>query len=326
MKSSAKTSRFGSWRVWVVLLLLLCGLEAGAQRKKRIAVLNFETGADAKQTAQSLGEKDDLGLTLANLLMNEVAGSAKVQVVERAAMDKIIHEQNLSNTDRMDPATAARIGKIAGVDAVLIGSVAQFEGSSKESAVTKVAGLANLGFGTGGKNQAHRMQTKVDIVLTGRLVDVNTGVVLVTAQGSGSAEHAELRTTSEVSGQQTGGSPVLNEATMKAIQTLAAKLDASPAMNETVAVARTAYKGPVADADANTLILAISSKEGARVGDVVQISRVGRTVKDKSGAVLKVLYEPLGTAKITDVDEKSATATFSGSKPARVDDVATFTP
>lgn len=325
MRRNGQRSGLGWKQLWAVVLLLLCGLQAGAQRKKRIAVLSFETGADAKQTAQRLGERDDLGLTLSNLLVNEVAGAGKVQVVERAALDRIIKEQNLSNSDRMDTSTAARIGKIAGVDAILIGSVAQFTGSSKESAVTKWAGLANVGTGAGGKNQAHRMQTKVDVVLTGRLIDVNTGVVLATAQGTGSAEHAELQTTSGAAEQQMG-SPVLNEATMKAIQMMATQLDASPAMTETLAVARSSYKANVADADANTLILALSSASGARVGDVIQISRVGRTVKDKSGVVLKVLYEPLGTAKITEVDDKSATATYSGSKPAKVDDVANFTP
>ena len=325
MKANRQQARFRFKQLWVIVLILVCSLPAGAQRKKRIAVLSFETGADARQTAQSLGEKDDLGLTLSNLLVNEVASAGKVQVVEHAALDRIIKEQNLSNSDRMDPSTAARIGKIAGVDAILIGSVAQFTGSSKESAVTKWVGLANVGMGAGGKNQAHRMQTKVDIVLTGRLIDVNTGVVLATAQGTGSAEHAELQTTSGVAGREMG-SPVLNEATMEAIQMMATQLNASPAMTETLAVARSSYKTTVADAEANTLILAVGSKEGARVGDVVQISRVGRTIKDKSGAVLKVLYEPLGTAKITEVDDKSATATFSGSKPAKVDDVANFTP
>lgn len=309
--------------VLALLFVLGSATVSHGQRKKRIAVLSFETGTDAKQTAQTLGVRDDLGLTLSTLLVNEVAGAGKVDIVERAALDKILKEQNLSNSDRMDNSTAARIGKIAGVDAVLIGSVAQFTGSSKETNGSRILSLAGKSGLNGG--QAHRMQTKVSIVLTARLIDVITGVLLTSGQGTGEAENTELQVSSAAKGQESG-SPVLNEATLKAIKGLAAQLDASPALTETVAVARAPYKTTVADVDGNTLILALGSSGGSRVGDVVQISRTGRTIKDKIGAVLKVLYEPLGTAKITEVDDKTATATFTGSKPPKVDDVASFAP
>lgn len=319
-------------RRWLWIAVALCfalamqsPAAAHAQRKKRIAVLPFETGSDAKQTAQLLGVRDDLGLSLSNLLVNEIAGAGKVDIVERSALDKILAEQNLSNSDRWDNKTAARIGKIAGVDAVLIGSTAQFSGSSKETKGSQIWSMAGK---TGMNNgQAHRMQTKVTIVLTGRLIDVNTGVLLVSGQGTGDSENTELQVNSGAKNQQSG-SPVLNDATMKAIRTLAAQLDASPALSETVAVARTAYSTTVADVDGNTLILALGTSGGTRVGDVVQISRTGRTIKDKNGAVLKVMYEPLGTAKVTEVDSKTATATFTatGTKSPKVDDVANFAP
>ena len=311
----------GAW----VVLVLLCAMAAQGQRKKRIAVLSFETGADTKQTAEKMGVRDDLGLALSNLLVNEIAGAGKVEIVERSALDRVLKEQNLSNSDRMDDKTAARIGKIAGVDAILIGSVVQFAGSTKETNGSRWASLASTGTSLGNKSQAHRMQTKVSMVITARLVDVNTGVVITTAQGTGEAENAELQVASGANNQQMG-SPVLNEATMKATKGMAAQLNASPALSETIAVARKPYRGAVADAEANTLIIAVGANGGARVGDVVQISRTGRTIRDKSGAVLKVMYESLGTAKVTEVDDKTATALYSGAKPVKVDDTASFAP
>ena len=304
-----------------VALLLLCVVTAYGQRKKRIAVLSFEMGSDSLQTAQRLGAKDDLGLALSNLLVNDLAGGGKVQIVERSALDKILKEQNLSNTDRMDNTMAARIGKIAGVDAILICSVTQFVGSIKETGGSRLmVGLS------GGKNNAHQMETKVSIVTTARLIDVNTGVVMTTAQGQGDAKHVEMEVATGANNQQMGN-PVLNEATMKAIKTLSDQLNGSSALTETVAIARVAYKGPVADVDTNTLVLAIGTSGGVRVGDVVQISREGRTIKDpKTGAVLKTMYDPLGTAKITEADEKTATATYSGTKPVKVNDTAAFVP
>ncbi len=326
MKSRLERSRWMRARLVrgaCVVVVLLCAMAAHGQRKKRIAVLSFETGADTKQTAEKLGVRDDLGLALSNLLVNEIAGAGKVQIIERSALDRVLKEQNLSNSDRMDNTTAAHIGKIAGVDAILIGSVVQFAGSRKETGVSSLASLAAIR--SGNKNQAHRMQTKVSMVITARLVDVNTGVVITTAQGEGDAENAELQVASGADNQQMG-SPVLNEATLKATKGMAAQLNASPALSETIAVARKPYKGAVADAEANTLILAVGANGGAQVGDVVQISRTGRTIRDKSGAVLKVMSEPLGTAKVTEVDDKTATALYSGAKPVKVDDVASFAP
>jgi len=301
-------------------LLLACaaGSLHAQERRKRVAILSFELGTGARQTATNLGLHDDMGLVLSDLLLHELVAAGKVELVEHSAVDKIIHEQNLSNSDRFDNATAARIGKIAGVDAVVLGSVTQFTGTSKETAGSKGASIfVNSG--------AHRMQTQVSIVTTARVVDVNTGVVLASAEGRGSAQNTETRVATGAQGSQSG-SPVLDDATLKAIKMVADQLDASPALTTMVEVARTEYKANVADATGNTLILDVGSKGGVHVGDVLQVSRSGRVVKAKDGTVLKTIYDPLGTAKVTEVDSNSATATFNGTRPVKVDDVAIFKP
>jgi hypothetical protein len=46
-------------------------------------------------------------------------------------------------------------------------------------------------------------------------------------------------------------------------------------------------------------------------------------VKDPStGKVIKTITNKIGDATVTDVDANSATATFSGSGPAKVNDIA----
>ena len=59
-------------------------------------------------------------------------------VIERKAMDKILAEQNFSNSDRANPNSAAKLGKLLGVDAIIVGSITQF-GSDKKT--TNVGGL-----------------------------------------------------------------------------------------------------------------------------------------------------------------------------------------
>src|SRR5207253_4512426 len=60
---------------------------------------------------------------------------AKYSVIERKALDKILAEQNFSNSDRADSSTAAKIGRILGVDAIIIGSITQFGRDDKNTTV-----------------------------------------------------------------------------------------------------------------------------------------------------------------------------------------------
>lgn len=60
---------------------------------------------------------------------------------------------------------------------------------------------------------------------------------------------------------------------------------------------------------------------GVRLGDVLQISRVVRTVKDPAtGKVIKSIVNKIGDAKVTEVDADSATVIFTGDAVAKVGD------
>src|SRR5439155_8572508 len=45
-------------------------------------------------------------------------------VVERQRLDALLREQNLATQNMLDPATVKKIGKILGVDAIFVGTVA----------------------------------------------------------------------------------------------------------------------------------------------------------------------------------------------------------
>jgi hypothetical protein len=77
----------------------------------------------------------------------------------------------------------------------------------------------------------------------------------------------------------------------------------------------------VADVTGNTLVLNVGSKAGVKVGDMLDISRPVKTIKDPTtGKVLRIVTSKMGTATVTDVDEQSATASYSGVSPAKVGD------
>ncbi|MFW6238198.1 MAG: CsgG/HfaB family protein [Halanaerobiales bacterium] len=50
-----------------------------------------------------------------------------LQVIERNRIEEIIDEQDLGTSGRVDPATAAGIGKILGVDTMILGNLTRME-------------------------------------------------------------------------------------------------------------------------------------------------------------------------------------------------------
>jgi Flagellar assembly protein T, C-terminal domain len=100
---------------------------------------------------------------------------------------------------------------------------------------------------------------------------------------------------------------------------MAKQLDADSGKVPTVVLA---INGLVADVSGNTLILNVGKKAGVKVGDKLEVSRPVRTIKDPAtGKVIKSVTDKVGDATITEVDDDSATATFSGSGGAKVGDM-----
>src|SRR5487761_1237184 len=107
-------------------LLAVCIPGWGQDQKKRIAVMNFDFSAVQSGLAAIFGNQQDVGKGLADLLVDRLVTDGTYSVIERKALDKIIAEQNFSNSDRANPSSAAKIGRVLGVDAIVIGSITQF--------------------------------------------------------------------------------------------------------------------------------------------------------------------------------------------------------
>ncbi|MFA6539966.1 MAG: CsgG/HfaB family protein [Bacteroidota bacterium] len=106
-----------------------------------IAVLPFE----------GKGESAKFKDAVTNKLINELVNSRRFRVIERSAMDKIIAEQKVQASGVVDDKTAVGLGKIAGADALVIGTVSMVDSSIEisvrlvdvETAETIVAQDAN---------------------------------------------------------------------------------------------------------------------------------------------------------------------------------------
>ncbi len=86
----------------------------GRLPKKTIAVYGFEViGRPGDSYAQYATEK----------LTHELVSFGKLLVIERSRLEEILKEQNFSLSVLADASTAARIGKLLAVDAVVIGTI-----------------------------------------------------------------------------------------------------------------------------------------------------------------------------------------------------------
>jgi curli biogenesis system outer membrane secretion channel CsgG len=128
------------------------------QQKMRIAVLDFDYSSTGQNWVWWGGGAPSRGVS--DMLTNKLVEGGSYSVIERSRIDDIIAEQNLGDSGRISANTAAQLGRILGVDAVVIGSVTRYnltEGSN---------GVNVLGFGAGGRRDRAEVQLTVRLVNT----------------------------------------------------------------------------------------------------------------------------------------------------------------
>ena len=314
----------------ITLVLFFAVLPAAhAQQKKRVAVMNFDYATVQSSVAAIFGSNQDIGKGIADLLVDKLVSDGVFSVIERKALDKILAEQNFSNSDRADPSSAAKIGKVLGVDAIIIGSVTQF---GRDDRATGVGGAALGGitgrFGIGG---VQKKESKAVVGVTARLINTSTAEILASVSGTGQSRRsgtALLGTGGNSSNLGGGnvdmassnfGNTLLGEATHDAVTNVAGQLDQKAALLPTVAIQ---ISGLVADAAPDgAIIVNVGSKDGVKVGDKLDIKRKAREVRDPATQkVIRTIEDPVGQIVITEVDEQSAVGKFTGPGTPKVGD------
>lgn len=310
------------------LLMFLLVPSAGAQNKKRVAVMNFDYATVRTTVAAIFGGDADVGKGIADLMVTRLVNDGVYSVIERKALDKIISEQNFSNSDRANPDTAAKIGRILGVDAIIVGSITQFGRDDKSVGVGGAAlGGVTGRFGLGGVG---KKQAKAVVGISARMVSTETAEILAVAEGKGESKRSGLLLGGAGGGgggagggvvdmsSKNFGDTILGEAVEQAVTNTTQQLENKAASLPTQVIQ---VSGLVADVSGNTLILNVGSKGGVKVGDVLGVFRQGRQIKDPAtGKVLKTIVTKVGDVTITEVDDASSTGTYSGGQPPNVGD------
>ncbi|HEU4457147.1 MAG TPA: CsgG/HfaB family protein [Longimicrobium sp.] len=88
------------------------------QERPGIAVLPFTNGGSFGRDREDLAAME---VGIQQMLLTELQQNPALRVVERAAIREMLNEQDLGTAGRLDPATAARVGKLVGARYAVMG-------------------------------------------------------------------------------------------------------------------------------------------------------------------------------------------------------------
>jgi len=295
-------------------------------RKKRVAVFDFDYATVQSASAAAFGTNVDVGRGIADLTVKYLVQDGTYSVIERKAMDKILTEQNFSNSDRANPASAAKLGKLLGVDAIIVGSVTQFGNDTKNTNVGGGGGPWGA-YGVGGFG--HK-KTKAIVAVDSRIVNIDTAEIMGVAEGKGESSRESTSLLGGGGGWHGWGSgavdfgssdfqqTILGEAVNAAVKQMSGELIA----DNTKLTARTVkVEGLVAAVDGAQIILNVGAKAGLKVGDQLSVERVTKEIKDPAtGQVIRRMSSQVGVIKLTDVDDVSSVGTIVSGSGIKVGD------
>lgn len=248
--------------------------------KRRVGVMDFEN-----KTAYG---QNRIGGAAADILITELTKTGKFIVVERDKLNKIMEEQKLGATGVVDSNTAAQMGKVLGLNAIVTGAI------------------SNFGVNTTGSDylitQSKRQsaQTTVDV----RVVDAETGQVLYADSGKGEAKSAS----GQFLGMGTRGGyneglegDALRAAISQLVENISSQINKKP------------WSCRVADVDGGSVYIDAGMESGMETGLKLIVFKLGKEIRSPTtGMVIGRTEEKLGEATISEVMDGMSKATMKG--------------
>ena len=255
--------------------------------KKKISVVEFEN-----KTAY--GQRR-LGTAASDVLLTELGKSEKFILVERAKLDKIMEEQKLQTTGMIDVNTVSQMGKILGLDAVVVGSISQF------------------GVKTGGSDYllTQSKQQVAECTVDIRVIEVETGKILYIDSGKGMAKSSKgsfLGMGTKGGYDETLEGESLRAAIAKFVDNIVERVNARP------------WSCRVAEADDDNIYLDAGTESNLKLGTKLSVYSQGKEIRSPdTGMVIGRTETKVGELEVVDYfGENGSTAkVVSGSKPVR---------
>lgn len=170
-------------------VLALAAALSGCATNIQVAI-NPKANFSAVRRVAVIGFGGPQGDAAADAMTQYLVGYG-ADVVERQRLQSVLGEQRMGVSGILDPSTAKRVGKILGVDALIVGSVSDLTPS--RSYVVQTGGVIVGGVtpiegrnvypvgGVPGSPDSQVIASAATVGLTARMVDVETGSILWSA-------------------------------------------------------------------------------------------------------------------------------------------------
>lgn len=265
---------------FIVVATLIAAVAAPAQAgKPRIGVPKFY------HQLPSVGEG------IADILTRELFKCGRFDVIERSELETLLSEVDFEQSEYVESESAAPLGRIKGVDYLLIGKITAFGVKEEETGIGTSSFGRNIGLG-GLKTEKQIGYASFDI----RLVEVETGRVVFadTADGEEKTSGATIVVggSNWVAGIDFGSKEfresMIGKATYKAIGKVLLKLyDKFP------------LRGDVLARSGDMIVTNLSKESGLEKGAMLKVLRVTE-LTDVAGKVVWESTEEVGTARVVD--------------------------
>jgi hypothetical protein len=218
--------------------------------------------------------------------------TGKFSLIEREKVGAILAEQNFGTSGRVTPQTAAKIGKMLGVDLILTGSVSQFSISSTGGGISRL----RVGVTTG------------KVVLQARLVNTTTGEIIIATEADNQKRLVAARYKG-VNFKQKFDYGLAHEVMHPAVEKMVVKI-----VDKTQGIAGTSapasHSGRVIKIEGTKVWVNLGASSGIKVGDEYDVYRKGEELIDPdTGLSLGAEEEKVGMIVVTEVKAKYSLAT-----------------
>lgn len=284
--------------------VLACATQSFAQAKIKVAIWEFDNNA-----AHTYWYWDRLGPAARNLIDTAFSEnkllSNKFSVIERDKLNLVLKEQGLGQSGAVDPATAAKVGKILGVKYIVLGGVDKFNVDNTRAGVGR--------FGVGG----NLLQSNATITL--RVIDSTTAerVIAISADGQVKKGGGFVRDASFSRDAEWG---VASETIDQAAKAVVEKLVSGDylARISNAAMPGGIVEGKIIKVEGNKAYINLGASSGLKMGDKFTVINAGEALIDPdTGAKLGSTEKQTGSGSVVEVQDKFAVIQFTGTAAAK---------
>lgn len=215
--------------------------------KLRVGVVNFQN----KTPSRVLG----IGEAAADILGTILQNTDRFIVIPQQDMESILSQQRMGATGAINPDTAAEMGKVLGLNAIVTGAVTAYS-EAEEGTDYLVA-----------KSKKQIARVTVDY----RIVDTTTGVQLMADSGAGIYSKSASRVLGM--GAKAGYDPDLRDGALRDALTKAM-------VNMMQKLGTKKWNGRIAQIDGESLYINAGQRSGLNVGDKLKVFMSGKDIID----------------------------------------------